>query len=326
VRFDVIDTGIGMSPEQVEGLFQPFYQIDSPANRQYRGTGLGLAISRRLTEMLGGRISVSSTLGRGSTFTFTIATGSLDGVKLIDNPTLPASKPRPGHRGLLNKLQRSCRILLVEDSPDNQRLISHMLRKAGAEVETAENGLAALEMVRAAQPLSTRKPTKTRKGRAAASTGHKQGSQTRTTRPFDVILMDIEMPVMDGRQATRRLRELGFEGPVIALTAHAIQHEIEACLAAGCNAHVAKPIDWPTLIETIQAELGRRRTAGDAAAGSCSDFGNSSESAEPDTSAESPARSSSKTSKPRAKSTSRCTSKRRQTKRSKSRRSGSKSN
>jgi len=271
LRFDVIDTGIGMSPEQAEGLFRPFYQIDSPANRQYRGTGLGLAISRRLAEMLGGEISVTSTLGRGSTFTVTIATGPLDNVPLVENPTLEPPERRAGRRGSIGKLKLDCRILLAEDSPDNQRLISFMLRKAGADVEVAENGLAAFEKVRAAEPLSKRrarktpKSTKSTKGKRSGARSKPRATAQTPFQPFDVVLMDIEMPVMDGRQAARRLREAGFDGPIIALTAHAMQHEIDLCLAAGCDAHVAKPIDWPTLVEMIHTQLkrrGRARTSG----------------------------------------------------------------
>ncbi len=259
LRFDVIDTGIGMSLEQVEGLFQPFYQIDSPANRQYRGTGLGLAITRRLTEMLGGEISVTSTLGRGSTFTVTIAAGPLEGVPLIPNPTLPAPQRRTAERRPLGELQLDCRILLAEDSADNQRLISFILRKAGATVVTADNGLAAVEKFRATQgspKRPARKTTKTKRSAARDKPG--SGARGPATGGFDVVLMDIEMPVMDGRQAARRLREEGFDGPIIALTAHAMQHQIESCLASGCDAHVAKPIDWPVLVETILTQLQRR--------------------------------------------------------------------
>lgn len=269
IRFDVIDTGIGMSPEQVEGLFQPFYQIDSPAQRQYRGTGLGLAISRRLAEMLGGEISVTSTLGRGSTFTATIAAGPLEGVPLIADPALPAPQRRGAAHRSARKLDRDCRILLVEDSPDNQRLISLILSKAGASVVTADNGQAAVQKFRALQAAcreSLRQTTMATQAKRSASGSQPRATQGVPARPgaaasagLDVVLMDIEMPVMDGRQAARRLREEGFDGPIIALTAHAMPQQIESCLAAGCDAHVAKPIDWSLLIETIHNQLKHPR-------------------------------------------------------------------
>jgi len=237
LRFDVIDTGIGMSPEQVSGLFRPFTQADSSTTRQYGGTGLGLAISKRLAQALGGDLTVRSQRGKGSTFTLTIATGSLEGVRLVtgsslmnlNQATAPASEPPDeglGERPLAGK-----NVLLAEDGPDNQRLIAFVLRKAGANVTVAENGQVAVEYVTRARVLG---------------------------RPYDAVLMDMQMPVMDGYAATRRLRELGHTVPIIALTAHAMAGAREACLETGCDDFAAKPIDRRQLIATIQKHIAAR--------------------------------------------------------------------
>ena len=233
LRFDVIDTGIGLTPEQIAGLFQPFAQVDVSHARKYGGTGLGLTISRRLARMLGGDIDIESQLGAGSQFSVILPTGSLAGVPMLEDPAaalgaLPETKadapPAPADRDLHG------RILLAEDGPDNQRLITHLLEKAGAQVTLAENGQEALD---------------------AALEARDRGE------PFDVVLMDMQMPVMDGYQATTLLRRQGYAGPIIALTAHAMTGDREACLAAGCDDYVAKPIKHDTLIGTIQQHRQR---------------------------------------------------------------------
>ncbi|MHB9081024.1 MAG: ATP-binding protein, partial [Pirellulaceae bacterium] len=170
--FDVIDTGIGMSAEQMGRLFRPFSQVDSSACRRFGGTGLGLAISKRMAEMLGGDIVIRSSPGQGSTFSFSMGIGRLDGLAMTQESSqaVTARKPvsdAPQHL--------DCRILLAEDGPDNQRLIAFLLRKAGAEVELADNGRIALDLALAAQQADC---------------------------PFDLIVMDMQMPVMDGYEAT----------------------------------------------------------------------------------------------------------------------------
>jgi PAS domain S-box-containing protein len=230
LQVDVSDTGIGMTEEQLRRLFQPFAQADSSTTRRFGGTGLGLTISKRLAVMLGGDISVDSVPGKGSTFRMTIATGPLAGVRLIDHSQpamVPQLPPTPGAT-----IPSDCRILLVEDGPDNQRLISFLLRKAGAEVTIAQNGQEAVDKVLAAPPVQ------------------KSAGQA-LDRPFDLILMDIQMPVMDGYEAARRLRQGGFAGPIIALTAHAMPQDVRRCVEVGCNFHLSKPIDRNILIETI---------------------------------------------------------------------------
>lgn len=228
LQFDVVDTGIGMNPEQQSRLFEKFSQVDNSTTRQYGGTGLGLVISRRLSQSLGGDVVlVESTPDHGSRFRCTIATGSLDGIALLD-----ADRCEFGIEVKLpDKLddERTAvldvRILLAEDGPDNQRLISFLLRKRGATVEFAANGQLAVEAARLAD---------------------EKGS------PFDVILMDMQMPVLDGYRATRLLREHGYRGPVIALTAHAMAGDRQRCIDAGCDDYTTKPIDRDLLVRLIR--------------------------------------------------------------------------
>ncbi|HUT92749.1 MAG TPA: PAS domain S-box protein [Thermoguttaceae bacterium] len=246
LRFDVEDTGIGMTDQQMAELFQPFHQVDTSSSRRFGGTGLGLAISKRLAEMLGGDLTVESTPGRGSTFSLTIATGALDDVRM-SSPTEEADDDSPREAQTLSRPaapELKGRILLAEDGPDNQRLISILLKKAGAEVVLAENGQEALQKALAAVP-----------GRGQ---GH---SDERAS--IDLVLMDVQMPVMDGLEATRRLRQAGYDRPILALTAHAMQHDVQRCLDAGCDAHLAKPIDREKFLATVAHFLhaGEARSA-----------------------------------------------------------------
>jgi signal transduction histidine kinase/AmiR/NasT family two-component response regulator len=233
LQFDVVDTGLGMTAEQMARLFQPFSQADSSMTRRFGGTGLGLAISKRLANLLGGDIAVQSEPGRGTTFTFTIPAGSAADAVLVSAPLPSALSPAGSARGNGDEPSlRDCRILLVEDGPDNRRLVSAVLAKAGALVELAENGQVAVEMALSARDAG---------------------------RPFDVILMDMQMPVLDGYEATRRLRQAGFKTPIIALTAHAMERDRERCLAAGCDDYATKPISRPVLLETITRRLAAVR-------------------------------------------------------------------
>ena len=228
MQFDVIDTGIGISPEQVAALFRPFTQADASMSRKFGGTGLGLSISKRLAQVLGGDVViVESQAKQGTHVRITIATGPLDDVTLIADPAeaitsndLPEKRLEEDNRHPL----QGHRILLAEDGPDNQRLIAYVLKKAGGDVTIAENGQSALDTIVAV---------------------------TETDRSFDVILMDMQMPVMDGYEATRRLREDGYDQPIIALTAHAMDGDRDKCLQAGCNDYATKPIDRQQLIQTI---------------------------------------------------------------------------
>jgi len=226
LKFEVSDTGIGISEKQMEKLFQPFTQADSSTTRRFGGTGLGLTISKRLVEMLGGEISISSTVGQGSTFSITVSTGPLDGVPLLhsDGECMAGRTSQANKKETLDDVRLDGRILLAEDGPDNQRLISFLLKKAGAEVEIAKNGAIAVEKTLAAQAAG---------------------------QPFHVILMDMQMPVLDGYQASGCLREAGITTPIVALTAHAMAGDRRKCIKAGCSDYLTKPIDRQQLIATV---------------------------------------------------------------------------
>jgi signal transduction histidine kinase/CheY-like chemotaxis protein/predicted hydrocarbon binding protein len=221
--FDIIDTGIGMSEQQIDVLFQPFSQVDMSTRRRFGGTGLGLAISRRLALMLGGDISVQSAPGKGSRFSVAIDTGPLDGIKLVDQPTQVA---QPNPPDATENINLNSRILLAEDGPDNQRLITFILRKAGARVTVAENGQEALNLALESQ---------------------------RENNPFNIVLMDMQMPVMDGYQAARSLRKAGYTKPIVALTAQAMLGDYKRCIDAGCDSYLTKPINRSELLKSLEA-------------------------------------------------------------------------
>lgn len=222
VVFKVIDTGIGLSPEQIGKLFNPFIQGDESTTRKYGGTGLGLCISKQLAERLGGTITVDSTPGLGSEFQLSIASGDLSGQALIQDLSVFVNE----HTEATNTTgipQLDGHILLAEDNPDNQELISHYIRKTGAQVSIAENGARALE----------------------------QGLNTN----YDLILMDMQMPIMDGTDCTRQLRRQGCSTPIVALTANATKDDINDCKTAGCNDFLSKPVDWSQFFSTLEKHL-----------------------------------------------------------------------
>ncbi len=230
LQIRVIDTGIGMTPEQVSAIaqFNAFSQADTSMTRRFGGTGLGLRISNALAKILGGELTIESKYGQGSTFIVSIPTASLPDVPLISVLQAPAEKiPAPVNQQRISTEQppqplAGVRILLAEDGPDNQRLVSFLLRKAGAEVTVAENG------------------------RIAAETIEKASDEERP----QVILMDMQMPELDGYKATQRLRDFGIQQPIIALTAHAMAGDRQKCIDAGCDDYMTKPLDRKHLIET----------------------------------------------------------------------------
>jgi len=234
IQFEVVDTGIGLLPEQRDCIFQSFTQADESMSRRFGGTGLGLTISHGLAKLLGGDLEVESELNKGSTFRVRVETGSLDGVTLRKNVREASRREIAKAPAAPQSQELQGRILLVEDGIDNQRLISHLLKKAGAEVAIAENGQV---------------------GRDLALESWHQG------KPFDLILMDMQMPVLDGYSATRELRGAGYTRPIVALTAHAMNHEREKCLGSGCDDFATKPVNRARLIGLAAEWLEKSRLA-----------------------------------------------------------------
>jgi CheY-like chemotaxis protein len=223
LRIEVADQGIGMPANVLARLFQPFEQADVSTTRRYGGTGLGLAISRQLTRLLGGDLVAASAVGHGSRFRLTVATGPVAGVA---RGTVGTAEPVPVRDTA--KPLAGTRVLLVEDGPDNQRLLRHVLERAGCRLEIVGNGQACLD--RMALPDAA----------------------------FDVVLMDMQMPVMDGLTATRALRQRACAVPIVSLTANAMQSDRDRAFAAGCDAFLSKPIDRKQLFATIGEWRGRR--------------------------------------------------------------------
>ena len=230
VRFAVQDTGIGMSPQQQDRLFGAFEQADASMTRRFGGTGLGLRISKRLTQMLGGDITVASRAGQGSTFTASIATGDIAGVTMVQiGNRQDAPERTPGRPALAPaaRVLEGMRILLAEDGPDNVRLITFHLQRAGALVTSVANGRLALDLLCSDSAGVLRSPPE-----------------------FDLILTDMQMPEMDGYDLARQLRAMGHQGPIVALTAHAMAGDAQKCRDAGCDEYATKPIEPDALIGT----------------------------------------------------------------------------
>lgn len=240
IRVEVVDTGVGMDDNQLERLFQPFSQADNSTTRRFGGTGLGLTISRRLASILSGTLHVTSQIGRGSCFELCIPVGMAVNED-HQSPTL-ARTPTPLRTTVSTSggIIAGYRILLVEDGLDNQRLISFILQKAGATVEVVDNGQKALERL-TARSLRLREPDSPEAFLAEPN-----------WQDIDVVLMDMQMPVMDGYATAQCLRAAGFRKPIIALTAHAMEGERIRCLLAGCDEFATKPLDRNRLLSLIQ--------------------------------------------------------------------------
>ena len=241
IRFSILDTGIGMTPEQLEAVsrFDAFSQADGSTTRKFGGSGLGLKISNSLAEILGGSIQVQSQYQLGSIFVLRISAGNMEGIEIVEPQEIHRrlQRERPPYKASEKAIDPTAdsapllgvNILLVEDGPDNQRLIAFHLKKAGAAVTIAEHGKVAIDLI------------------------------AQHDAKFDIVFMDMQMPVMDGYEATRYLRVSGFERPIIALTAHAMEGERGKCLKAGCDDYTTKPIDRKQLIEMAERYAQRSR-------------------------------------------------------------------
>jgi len=221
VRFSVIDTGIGIPPEFQTQIFQPFTQADTSFSRRFGGSGLGLAICSRVAASLNATLEMTSETGKGSTFTLVLAPEAGCALSHSETPTPaaapPAQPPRLGGR-----------VLLAEDVDASRDLFSRILRKAGLQVDEAINGQQVLQVAT-----------------AASSQGQ----------AYDLILMDIQMPEMDGLEATRQLRAMGWTRPIIALTAHAMAGDRQRCLDAGCDDYLCKPVQEQQLQRALARYL-----------------------------------------------------------------------
>ncbi len=221
MRFDVEDSGIGIPADKLEVIFQSFTQADASTTRKYGGTGLGLSITKRLAEIMGGRLSVKSEPEKGSVFSLFIPAGlDVNSQPLLGEKKIAEYTRNPTHN---QNVTLNGHILVVEDNQSNQKLIEAVLHKMGLAVAVVDNGRKAMETI--------------------------------STHKFDLILMDMQMPVMNGYDATQALRARGETTPIIALTAHAMMQDKEKCLACGCNGYMTKPIDRQQLIEVLRQYL-----------------------------------------------------------------------
>jgi len=232
LRFDVIDSGIGIAPADQRRIFEPFSQVDDSESRRYGGTGLGLTISSRLAQDLGGELRLRSEPGRGSTFSLLLPLRepSAEERESAEPASLPPAPIARVARSAPAEPRLRGRVLVAEDGADNQRLIERLLSRAGLEVEIAANGRHAVDRV------------------LAVRTG---------PQAFDAVLMDMQMPELDGYAATQALRDGGYERPIIALSAHAMHEDRERCFTAGCDDFAPKPIDRDQLLALLAQYLSK---------------------------------------------------------------------
>jgi signal transduction histidine kinase/ActR/RegA family two-component response regulator len=225
LEITVADTGIGMSKDELDKIFKPFTQADESTTRVYGGTGLGLCISKQLAQTLGGDVTVTSEKGKGSQFTMSIGVGlDSDKLEMISSSPIEdfSSNAKPTHKDI----QLSGHILLIEDNVENQRLISKALCKTGLSVDIAENG--------------------------------KDGIEKALANDYSLVFMDMQMPIMGGLDATRKLRESGYTVPIVSLTANAMQEDKNSCFEAGANDYLAKPLDFDRFYKVLVKHLAQR--------------------------------------------------------------------
>jgi CheY-like chemotaxis protein len=229
MRVDVMDTGIGIAEENIDRIFERFKQVDASVSRRYGGSGLGLAISTRIVAMMGGEIKVSSVLGKGSVFTVLVP------MQLAQSVAPPAANTNEQARGKVETANHSGgKVLIVEDYEGNIVVVSYILDDMGCAYDIARNGVEALEKWNDAQ--------------------------------YDVILMDVQMPKMDGFEATKRIRQTEntkglFRTPIIGMTAHALVGDKDKCIEAGMDAYFPKPIVESDLRKKINEYLSKKEAA-----------------------------------------------------------------
>lgn len=219
LSISIRDTGIGIEPEKLGTIFEPFSQANESSTRSYGGTGLGLSISRMLVRAMSGEITATSVAQSGSTFTFDIKAPLP-----TEQEKMASAAEQRGHKGIINSsLALAGRVLFADDAIDNRRLIEHLLRKAGTDVTLVEDGSEAVDILE--------------------------------RESFDLILMDVQMPVMDGLTATRKIRANGVTTPIVAISAGAMATDIEEALAAGCEMHLSKPFEQEDLLRVLKRYL-----------------------------------------------------------------------
>lgn len=225
----VADTGVGIPQDQLQRVFEPFVQLEAPNGRHYGGTGLGMAIARDLVELMGGRLEVDSKVGRGSVFRLELPTGSLaDTEWVLDIGECARRETSTQAAPAVPRLRGS--VLLVEDGPDNQRLLKLLVERCGASVSVAGDGAEAIELA--------------------------------LEREFDLVLMDIQMPLVTGTEALAHLRQLGYRKPIVALTANVLSEDVEQYLGAGFDGYLSKPVDRRAFYRTLEAYLAPDKAAG----------------------------------------------------------------
>lgn len=222
IRIEISDSGIGIDPAQHQHIFDAFHQAQSNLTREFGGSGLGLSFARDLARAMNGDITVQSQPDHGATFTLTIDAPHTD-----PEQTRPETQPQPAPNTIESLAQ--ARILIVDDAKDNRVLLQHYFKSSAAHTDFAYDGQQAIERILTAIDQNT---------------------------PYHIVLMDMQMPVLDGYSATKKLREMGITTPIIALTAHALDGDREQCLAAGCDEYLTKPVVKATLLQTCQHMLG----------------------------------------------------------------------
>ena len=219
IRFDVVDQGVGMNADMLARVFSPFEQVDASTTRRHGGSGLGLAICKRLAAAMQGEILVDSRPGKGSCFSLLLPAVDCGPLIRIDPLTSSLSRSEDSTDGLREMNCYRGRALLVEDMPDNRKVLKFYLEAAGLSVDTMNNG--------------------------------RQGVQQALQDEYDLVLMDMQMPELDGYEAARRLRAAGYRQPIIALTAHAMASDRERCIRAGCSDYITKPVEYQRLLSVI---------------------------------------------------------------------------